>query len=197
MNYTIPVISPNGKLQRHIMAKRSKIKPKPESIFKPNFVMIDNPLFQTAHDESRTNPRQTKAMHNPKESPAAWLLHHGNINASQYRAASEVRRLHELTGAGGVRAFDYEKTKVDGGGAGNVFTDHRMDAAKRLSEVKDVLGQEGYELTIKVCGDGLWINQVEQSRYRQIVAGQNLKQCLTSLAIFFGYESGKIKAWRA
>lgn len=157
---------------------------------------VENPNFQRGYAESATNPKTISAAYNARESPIAWMLVHERVNAAQAKAASIFRRNYEMAGGAGAKAIDYTKEPVDGGGFPDILTDRQAEAAKELGRARAALGFSGYELVEQVCGQCLWINQIEATKWRQLQAANNLRDCLDVLADFWGVQRRPIRAYR-
>lgn len=156
-----------------------------------NMIEVDNPEYSREHHGASANPKRITAAINMRESPLVWYISHGDVTASQGRAGTWVRRLHELAGGAGVQAMDYTREPVDGGRVTDGLTDIKATAAKRLSEARDELERTGCDWRIveQVCAWGYFVKQLTQTRRENSAAMQRLCASLGVLAIFWGYES--------
>lgn len=195
------------------MPRKTRKKPKHQ----PNFILVDtsnpqqpeyievevdNPNYQPANDGEPGNPRKTSAIYNYRESPIAHMYKHRNVTRSQAEAGVYFRKLYEAAGHSGPRAIDWRKEPVDGGGWADPYDDIMMKAAMELVRVKKRLGPEGFALVERVCGQCVFLKDVVHEhtnsyskRYESKIS-QQLKDCLKTLAIDWGYENLGIKARR-
>ena len=157
---------------------------------------VPNPDWTPDRDQVPGFPKSVRANVNCRESPIVWMLAHNQVSPTQAKAASRFRELYEATGTGDLKAMDYMKEPVDGGGFPDIITDRKMAAAKELSEVHKLLGLEGFRLLANICGDCIWIKDLERTKRRQVVAGQMLRVCLDALAVHWGYQMLKTRVWR-
>lgn len=152
-------------------------------------VTIDNPWFSYDHRENASNPRRIEALSNVRESPLAWMSKCGYIDETQLIVGSIFRMLYEKTGGNTIQAMDTTKEPVDGGKMTDGLTDERFKAAKELMHVRAKLGDQGYKLVEQVCGQCLWLNQIEPTKHYQRLAGKRLRECLDTLAYLWGKAS--------
>lgn len=157
---------------------------------------VENPYYMQDHGDESPTARYIQAPINMRESPITWMLAHDKVDQAQAKAATRFRQLHEMSGGGDLQAMDYMKEPVDGGGFPEIITDRKAQAAKELGEVRTVLGVAGYTLVMQVCGQCIWLKDIEPTKRRQVEAGKALRQCLTVLAEHWGYRSQPIRAWR-
>lgn len=177
------------------MKRRGKRRAVDHGHLEIRWVTIENPDFADQHDERLGNPRYITAPVNMRESPVTWMLAHGKLDAAQAEAGARFRRLHELSGGADLSGMDTTKEPVDGGGFPDVLTDRKSRAAKELAQARVVLGFAGYDLVMQVCGQCLWIKDIEPTKHRQIVAANRLRLCLTALAEFWGLQSRPYRSW--
>lgn len=179
--------------------KRKKVRQKPAA--GTGFVMVDvdNPMFSADHAESTGNPKRIQALQNVRESPITWMYAHKEqtgVTEAQVAAAGRFRRLYETAGGAGVGSIDYLREPVDGGGVTDPIGDHMMDAANRLKDVSTRLGPAGYDLVEKVCGQCLFISQLTPRRREQDTLSKRLKECLDSLATYWGFQTPPTRSYR-
>lgn len=174
--------------------KKKRVKLEPEVWL--TSVKIENPEHAFQHDEKLGNPKFIHAPFNMRESPVTWMLKQKTIDEAQAKAASRFRSLYEAAGGAGVKALNYTKEPVDGGGFPDVLTDRKHRAGLELAEVQNFLGRAGFGLVEQICGQCIWIKDIEPTKYRQIKTGKRLKECLTALAQFWNYQSRPITSWR-
>jgi hypothetical protein len=73
------------------------------------------------------------------------------------------------------------------------LSDRQIQAGIDLADCRRVLGI-GYDIMVKVAGEGRAIADLTQSKNLQRAYIEILKQSLTALAIHFGYENnGKVR----
>ncbi|WP_454915000.1 DUF6456 domain-containing protein [Xanthobacter sediminis] len=94
---------------------------------------------------------------NMRESPIEHMAARKRINGAQKEAADRYRALYERAQLGPLRAMDLAKERLDGGGAGDAFSDRVMEAARRLALANRALGRVAAALVINVVGEGVTI----------------------------------------
>ncbi|WP_430438980.1 hypothetical protein [Shinella sp.] len=154
----------------------------------PALSEIDNPLYNRAHDGETWNPKKTMAVKNMKESALVVLEQRKLIDEAQAKAGERFRRIWEALGGAGAGSFDYSREPVDGGGPRSALSDRQIQAGIDLADCRRVLGI-GYDVMVKVAGEGRAISELAQSKNLQRAYIEMLKQGLTALAIHFGYEN--------
>lgn len=157
---------------------------------------VPNPAWRSDLDKVPGFPKEIRAAVNMRESPVAWMLAHKHLDKAQVEAANEFRRCYETAGAADLKAMDTTKEPVDGGGFADVLTDRKMAATDKLHEAYDALGPAGYSIVRSVCGDCVWLKDLEPTKRRQWEAGKHLKECLDVLAIRWGYQMPRTRTWR-
>ena len=175
------------------MAKKTKTKPKVTAGAGFIMIEIDNPLYQAAHDGKSANPRKIQAAYNYRESYVGFLFGKGTISEADKRAGDRVRQAFETMGGAGAQAIDYSRTKVDGGKIADPISVRQLEAGATLREVHQRLGPEGHDLVIKLCGECRWPKDLSPSGERQRYYSMRLRECLETLAIHWGFRSGKMK----
>jgi hypothetical protein len=160
---------------------------------RPELSEIDNPLYNPAHDGEQWNPRKIMGVKNMKESALVVLEQRNLIDDAQSKAGEKFRRIWESLGGAGAGSFDYTREPVDGGGPRSALSDQQIQAGIDLADCRRVLGI-GYDVMVKVAGEGKAVSELTQSKNLQRAYIEILKQSLTALAIHFGYENhGKIR----
>jgi hypothetical protein len=130
------------------------------------------------------------AMHGQKINP---------LNEAQYLAGRHWQRNRELTEIGGARAIDFTREAVDGGGPMEArITDEKIRASKQMKVATALLGQEGEALMNSFLDDCLGIKEISlkwgrRTERERLYIGQRVRECLTTLAICFGYETQPIE----
>ncbi|NTG48595.1 hypothetical protein G6M04_14475 [Agrobacterium rhizogenes] len=154
---------------------------------------VDNPLHNPAHDGEAWNPKRILSAINLKESALVTLEQRKLINPAQVRAAERFRVIWEALGGAGAGSFDYTREPVDGGGPRSALSDRQIQAGIDLADCRRVLGI-GYDIMVKVAGEGRAVTELTQSKNLQRAYIEMLKQGMTALAIHFGYENhGKLR----
>jgi hypothetical protein len=158
--------------------------------------LIDNPLHLRAHAGETWNPKKMKAAINVKESALVVLEQRGLINEAQVKAGERFRSIWEALGGAGGGSFDYSREPVDGGGPRVTLTDRQVAAGQDLEEARRVLGI-GYDVMVKVAGEGRGISELTDNLSRRRAYTEYLKDGLTALARRWGYENfGKLRVGR-
>jgi hypothetical protein len=171
------------------MKKTRKIKPRSDASKTTIAMDMENPHFNAAHPASNANPIKASVQVKITESPAIWMYAHGRISESQLRAASSFRLWYESAGGASIQAMDTTKEPVDGGKVSDGLTDRKMKAAKELAAARSWLGPQTYDVVEKVCGQCLWIKELDPRRQTQDRYSQLLKRGLDQLAFHWGYTS--------
>lgn len=160
---------------------------------KPELTEIDNPLYNRSHDGETWNPKKIMGVKNMKESALVVLEQRRLIDEAQASAGERFRRIWEALGGAGAGSFDYSREPVDGGGPCSAISDRQIQAGIDLADCRRVLGI-GYDVMVKVAGEGRAISELAQSKNLQRAYIEMLKQGLTALAIHFGYQNqGKLR----
>ena len=151
------------------------------------FSLVDNPFFQPGHPESNANPRKTVVRVRP--SAVHSLAVRGKLLEHQRLAAARFEGIYWAVESGGVKAVDYGRIMVDGGAHGDGMAPGRLDAAKQLAEVRNLLGKTCFQIVANVCGNGADLKNagLGSDKTAMIVASNVLKFCLDDLAEAFGY----------
>lgn len=158
--------------------------------------LVDNPLHLRAHDGETWNPKKVKAAINVKESALVVLEQRGLIDEAQVKAGERFRSIWESLGGAGTGSFDYSREPVDGGGPRVALTDRQIAAGQELAEARRVLGI-GYDVMVKVAGEGLGISELTENQSKRRAYTEYLKDGLTALARHWGYENrGELRIGR-
>lgn len=175
----------------------TKRKRKPKAVKKQGvqairFIEVDDPDFSTDHEEGKLgNLKKIKSAVNMRESPVLWMYANDRLDETQLAAAGQFRRYYERRGFS-IQAIDYGKQPVDGGAIHSEgITDEMKQASEELEGARAKLGDQGFTLVEKVCGQLLWINQIEDKKHHQLRAARDLRDCLDTLAIFWGLATVK------
>ena len=154
---------------------------------------IDNPHYSRAHAGMAGNPKSIPVSINMRESPAA-LWYYGrskSIDDAEYAAAGRFRRIWERAAGRGPGGVDHSQERVDGGQRAAPISDGTLDAAKKLEEIRTLLGPEGYHLVEKTCGECLFTKDLypkdgDQRKYARLT-----REMLGELAVHFGFKTGR------
>lgn len=163
-------------------------------------VKVKNPYHQREHKVSRTNPLEIEAQINVKESAIETLFDKGSINEAHKKAADHFRGLWESAGGKGAGAFDYSQVRVDGGHNAEDVPARLIDASKDLLFIKDVLvkgfGEYAYRIIVYVCGQGLSLHDMTETRRQRDTMTDMLKKYLDLMAETWGYRTNAQQARR-
>jgi len=156
---------------------------------------VDNPFYSRAHDGDKTNPRTITVCYNPRESYAGMLYARKVITEAENRAANRIRQAYEGIGGAGARAMDYTREPVDGGGHVEPITPRQLEFGRVLRDAALFLGPQGYDLVIKLAGQGLSPKDLAREKRRQDFWGQRFQECLETLAVHWGYQRQRSRKW--
>jgi len=95
---------------------------------------------------------------NMRESPIEHMAARKRIDGAQKDAADRYRDLYERAQLGPLRAMDPLKEKLDGGGAGDAFSDSMLEAARELAATNRSVGGVAAALLIDVVGEGVTLD---------------------------------------
>ena len=144
-------------------------------------VTVDNPEFSTERPESADNPRTAQAIVNLRESSIVTLAQHGVLNADQAAAAYRFRRAWETVQRMRPASVGFDEW-IAGGCRPGGFADDQLAAASDLRICRRKLGEHGYQLVGRVCGDGFHIRDLYRTRRDRDTATDMLRIYLNSLA---------------
>jgi hypothetical protein len=180
------------------MARRRPGRKRQKPVTLGNVIMleVENPLYSRAHDGDRTNPRTITACYNPRESYAGMLYARKTITQAENEAATRIRRAWEGIGGAGAKAMDYSKLVVDGGLTPEPLSERQQEYGRLLKDAALRLGPQGYDLTIKLAGQGLMPKDMVATRRQQDYLGQRFQECLETLAVHWGLQKSRIRSWR-
>lgn len=154
----------------------------------------DNPDFSRDHAEGKLgNPRKISVVVNVRESAVSTLAARGLLNEAQVEAADRFRRLFEAMGGNGPRAVDWRREAVDGGRFPDPIGTRQIDAGKQLAAAYENLtkehGRYGWKIVGYVCGEGLSIHDMTETRRQRDTMTDQLRLYLDNLAEFWGLRS--------
>lgn len=171
---------------------RNRNKPAPAKPKAPNqhatmkTVEVDNPYFQREHKESSSNAKRTNADINIKESAIETLYARNFLATSQKRAADRMRELWETAG-GKSSSIDYTLDRVDGGLGDPLVA--KIEAAKELSRLRNLIGQRGFETLEKVCCEGRALTEITPHKRERLTMADNLRADLDDAASMWGMQT--------
>lgn len=154
----------------------------------PALCTVDNPLYNRAHDGETWNPKHVTGLRNVRESALVTLEQRGLLDDAQIKAGDRFRTIWESLGGSGAGSFDYSREPVDGGGPVAALSDRQIQAGIDLAACRKVLGI-GYDVMVKVAGEGMAVTEMTKSKNLQRAYIEMLKQGLTALAVYFGYQN--------
>ena len=144
---------------------------------------VENPYFSRDHPESSTNEKMVTVYVNLRESSLRTLYAHGKLSESQFEAGKHFQRCYEAF-VGLRRGSILER--VDG--CGFAIPERKEAARRELGRCRKMLGEHGYVLVAKVCGEGWHIKDLYRGdRPAQETMNYMLRLHLTSLASMWGY----------
>ncbi|NKM56371.1 hypothetical protein GFL21_17920 [Rhizobium anhuiense] len=148
---------------------------------------VANPYYSPSHDGEAGNPRTIPAIVNIRESAITMLASRGRIDAAQLAAATRFRALWEAM-CRSTRAIDYGREPVDGGGHADPIGHRQMHAAEELRRVRPLLGEKGYWLVSRICGEGYSLGEIVgpgSSKRAKLKAARDLREFLDLLCEFW------------
>jgi hypothetical protein len=131
-------------------------------------------------------------LRSTRHDPLANMKSKGLIDQCDYVAGRHWQAAFENAEIGGVRAIDPTREAVDGGRLPELLTDTQRRAVQDLKAAREALGREGHQLICDVLGAGMSITQATCSRGLSSEAdrkytGKRFRECLSTLAVRFGY----------
>jgi hypothetical protein len=131
-------------------------------------------------------------LRSTRHDPLADMMAKRQIDQCDYVAGRHWQAAWENAEIGGVRAIDPTWEAVDGGRLPELLTDTQRRAAQDLRAARETLGREGHQLVCDVLGSGMSITQAACNRGLSSEAdrkytGRRFRECLSTLAIRFGY----------
>lgn len=152
-------------------------------------IEVDNPSYQPQHEGASANPRKVRASYNPRESYAGYLWFRKKITDTEFQAATYVRRNYELVGGAGAGSIDYSVERVDGGQIAQDITAQQMAAGRVLKHLSIMLGPAGYDLVIKLAGEGQWPRDMSSKNEKQRYLSMRFRECLEHIAVDQGWQA--------
>jgi hypothetical protein len=116
-----------------------------------------------------------------REWSVASLAAHGALDAEHVTAAQRFCRSWEAVH--GMRtSYPALTERVDSGRRATSVAEASINAAQDLRHARILLGEHGYALVGKICGDGYHIRDLYRTRRERDTAADMLKVHLTALA---------------
>ena len=147
---------------------------------------LPNPNWSRDHQGAKANPRFIDVPTNARESGIAMLMSKNALDDCQAEAALIFRRLFEAMGGKGARAIDYSREFVEGGRFPDPIGTHQIDAGKKLAAAYEALteahGIYSWKIVSYVCGQGLSIAQMAETKRQRLTMTDNLRLYLDCLA---------------
>jgi hypothetical protein len=127
------------------------------------------------------------------------MISKGQIDQCDYVAGRHWQAAWENAEIGSMRAIDPTREAVDGGSLPEMLTDTQRRAVQDLKAAREALGKEGHQLICDVLGRGMSITQAARNRGLQSetdrkYAGKRFRECLSTLAIHFGYANREARS---
>jgi hypothetical protein len=172
------------------MVKRfnRKIKSVPDN---GKFFDVANPYHNAGKDETSNEP--TLRLRVNLTNYVVRIHRQGAINDAQKRVADRICAAYELMGGKGAGGIDYTKTRVDGGFGAIDISDQSLRASETFKDTLRVLGPQGHDLVLNLAGMGKAPRDLVLSRWKQADLAKKFVDCLTTLAIHWGYQQ---RPWR-
>jgi hypothetical protein len=174
------------------MARRKKRKPMAAVTLAK--AMVDNPHWRPDLEGEKGIPRKVEVTKNVRESTISVLASRKGkdnkplIEPQQVMAADRFRAYWEATGGVGARAIDYSREYVDGGRIAEPIDEAQMNAAKRLNAARAEIGARAFDLLVAVCGQGLGMLDLFESKRDRLTATDNLRNALDDLSRIWGLQ---------
>jgi hypothetical protein len=116
-----------------------------------------------------------------REWSVTTLAAHGALDDEQVTAAQRFCKSWEAVHGMRAAATSFIE-RIDSGRHPAAFAERSLNAATDLRHAKILLGEHGYALVGKVCGDGYHIRDLYRTRRERDTASDMLKVHLTALA---------------
>ena len=116
-----------------------------------------------------------------REWSVTTLAAHGALDDEQVTAARRFCSAWETVQAVRPASIDFGE-RIDRGRNPPTFAERRLKAAADLRHARILLGEHGYGLVGRICGDGYHIRDLYRTRRERDTASDMLKTHLTSLA---------------
>lgn len=140
-------------------------------------------------DDPMQPGQKLKATVNLAEHPLEMMLARQRLTQAQYEAGIRFRAIYEHAMIGPGRGIDPGKIKVDGGKLGDPLSDAVLHAHYELRRILPRLGKIGFDIAVKVCGQGLAVRELarrwpggDSEKLKAAFLGPRLKETLDVLA---------------
>lgn len=154
-------------------------------------VEVDNPYY---HIDEPTQPKRIIAMRALRDDPLAKLHSRGYIGEGELQAGRKLQELFEASEIGSISSQDPSREYVDGGGQiRDIFTVKQERALKLLAEVRNGLGQSGYDICRSFLAERKTIEQIALAHHHVVTKaaitymGHRFRECLRTAAKILGY----------
>jgi hypothetical protein len=135
-----------------------------------------------------------RVMRNLRDDPLAGFHSRKQIDQASYLSGREWQRCYEVLMVGGLKAMDFTKEPVDGGGRSDTSTEAQNRARRKLDAASDALGRTNDLLVRRILGDGRSIAEVAgmfggvEKPSDELIEHWSLvfRTCLNTLAVTFG-----------
>jgi hypothetical protein len=133
-------------------------------------------------------------MRSLRDDPLAAMHNSRQVDEAQFLAGRHWQRQHETAELGVIKAIDPTKEAVDGGRFAEPLTDEKAKALGALARSARLLGLEGNAIVNDILGAGMTVRQAAEKRnlsteQERKYVGRRFRECLDTLAHFFGYAS--------
>ena len=179
------------------MAKRRR-RGKPNDLKKAVHDRTSHDLLRNAQvapvevDDPYEEGAKIVVLRSTRNDPLAEMKSKGQIDDCDYVAGRHWQAAWENAEIGGIRAIDPTREMVDGGRLPELLTDTQRRAVQDLKAAREALGREGHSLICDVLGSGMSITQAAcnrglSSETDRKYIGKRFRECLSTLALRFGY----------
>jgi len=142
-------------------------------------VTIENPDWEPAKEGVAGVPRFEQRDKNTKESAVETLFARKFLGSAQKLAADKFRELWETAG-GKTSSIDYTLDRVDGGKGDPISA--KLIAAQELVRLRNQIGQRGFDVLEKVCGEGMALADLTLHKRERLTVADNLRADLDDAA---------------
>lgn len=158
-------------------------------------VKMENPFF---HIDEPLEPKQIKVIRMLRDDPLAKLHSRGYIGEGELQAGRKLQELFEASEIGSISSQDPSREYVDGGGQiRDIFTVKQERALKLLAEVRNGLGQSGYDICRSFLAERKTIEQIALAHHHVVTKaaitymGHRFRECLKTASVILGYAMEK------
>lgn len=155
---------------------------------------VDNPFY---HIDEPTQPKRIVVIRALRDDPLAKLHSRGYIGKGELQAGRKLQELFEASEIGSISSQDPSREYVDGGGQiRDIFTVKQERALKQLAEVRNGLGQSGYDICRSFLAERKTIEQIALAHHHVVTKaaitymGHRFRECLKTASVILGYATG-------